>query len=89
MTAALRYAVSLPKDSVVVTILCDRAERYFSTRLFQASQLSIRKKYLLSDIELQLPALIAPRAHAPKFEYPQFSNPALKSNGNNLLTLAR
>ncbi len=34
MAAALRYATSLPKDSVVVTILCDRAERYFSTRLF-------------------------------------------------------
>lgn len=34
MEAALRYATSLSKDAVVVTILCDRAERYFSTRLF-------------------------------------------------------
>ncbi len=33
--AALRHAQQLPKDAVVVTILCDRAERYFSTRLFQ------------------------------------------------------
>ena len=34
MAAALQYAMSLPKDAIVVTILCDRAERYFSTRLF-------------------------------------------------------
>ena len=34
MSAALQYAMSLPKDAIVVTILCDRAERYFSTRLF-------------------------------------------------------
>jgi hypothetical protein len=27
--------VELGKDSVVVTMLCDRAERYFSTRLFE------------------------------------------------------
>ncbi len=36
MTAALRYATALSKEAVVVTILCDRAERYFSTRLFGA-----------------------------------------------------
>jgi len=36
MAAALQYAMSLPKDAVVVTILCDRAERYFSTRLFNS-----------------------------------------------------
>ena len=34
VAAALRYAKELPEDAVVVTILCDRAERYFSTRLF-------------------------------------------------------
>jgi cysteine synthase len=32
--AALQVAAKLPADSKVVTILCDRAERYFSTRLF-------------------------------------------------------
>jgi cysteine synthase A len=32
--AALDVAKQLPKDSLVVTVLCDRAERYFSTRLF-------------------------------------------------------
>ena len=36
MAAALQYAMSLPKDAIVVTILCDRAERYFSTRLFNS-----------------------------------------------------
>ncbi len=35
VAAALRQAVELGKDSVVVTMLCDRAERYFSTRLFE------------------------------------------------------
>lgn len=35
VAAALRLAVELGRDSRVVTILCDRAERYFSTRLFQ------------------------------------------------------
>ena len=34
VSAALQYARDLPEDAVVVTILCDRAERYFSTRLF-------------------------------------------------------
>jgi len=38
MAAGLRYATTLPKEAVVVTILCDRAERYFSTRLFNGSQ---------------------------------------------------
>ena len=34
VAAALRQAMELGKDAVVVTMLCDRAERYFSTRLF-------------------------------------------------------
>jgi len=34
VSAALKIAESLDEDAVVVTILCDRAERYFSTRLF-------------------------------------------------------
>lgn len=34
VVAALRVARSLPAGARVVTILCDRAERYFSTRLF-------------------------------------------------------
>lgn len=34
--AALRTAVQLPRGARVVTILCDRAERYYSTRLFQS-----------------------------------------------------
>jgi cysteine synthase A len=33
--AALRVARDLPPGACVVTMLCDRAERYFSTRLFQ------------------------------------------------------
>lgn len=36
VVAALRVAGSLPAGAKVVTILCDRAERYFSTRLFTA-----------------------------------------------------
>jgi len=35
VAAALRQAVELGRDAVVVTMLCDRAERYFSTRLFE------------------------------------------------------
>ncbi len=34
VAAALQVALTLPEDCRVVTILCDRAERYFSTRLF-------------------------------------------------------
>jgi cysteine synthase A len=34
ITAALEVARQLPPQAKVVTILCDRAERYFSTRLF-------------------------------------------------------
>ncbi len=34
VAAALEVALTLPEDCRVVTILCDRAERYFSTRLF-------------------------------------------------------
>jgi cysteine synthase A len=34
ITAALEVARQLPPGAKVVTILCDRAERYFSTRLF-------------------------------------------------------
>jgi cysteine synthase A len=33
--AALRTAAQLPPGARVVTVLCDRAERYYSTRLFQ------------------------------------------------------
>jgi cysteine synthase len=33
--AALRLAQELGPDSTIVTLLCDRAERYFSTRLFR------------------------------------------------------
>ena len=32
--AALRTAVEMGPESRVVTILCDRAERYYSTKLF-------------------------------------------------------
>ena len=35
VAAALSIASSMPEDAVVVTLLCDRAERYFSTRLFE------------------------------------------------------
>jgi cysteine synthase A len=35
VTAALRLAVEHRWTGSVVTLLCDRAERYFSTRLFQ------------------------------------------------------
>jgi cysteine synthase A len=34
VAAALRVAQELGPDSRVVTILCDRAERYYSTKLF-------------------------------------------------------
>jgi len=34
VAAALAESMKLGADSVVVTLLCDRAERYFSTRLF-------------------------------------------------------
>jgi hypothetical protein len=34
IVAALRTAVELGPESRVVTILCDRAERYYSTKLF-------------------------------------------------------
>jgi cysteine synthase len=37
VAAALDIARKLPKESIVVTLLCDRAERYFSTRLFEDS----------------------------------------------------
>jgi cysteine synthase len=35
VAAALEIARNLPKEAIVVTFLCDRAERYFSTRLFE------------------------------------------------------
>jgi len=38
MAVALQQAVELGPHSIVVTILCDRAERYFSTRLFESYQ---------------------------------------------------
>jgi cysteine synthase A len=34
VAAALKIAGTLPAPATVVTVLCDRAERYFSTRLF-------------------------------------------------------
>lgn len=34
VAAALRVARDLPRDATIVTLLCDRAERYFSTPLF-------------------------------------------------------
>ncbi len=37
VTAALEIARGLPAGATVVTLLCDRAERYFSTALFEAS----------------------------------------------------
>lgn len=37
VAAALRVAAELGPSATVATLLCDRAERYFSTRLFQAS----------------------------------------------------
>jgi cysteine synthase A len=36
VAAALRVAVELGPEGRVVTLLCDRAERYYSTRLFAA-----------------------------------------------------
>ena len=38
VAAALRVARELPSEANVVTILCDRAERYFSTALFAEAQ---------------------------------------------------
>ncbi|MFO1449611.1 MAG: cysteine synthase family protein [Opitutaceae bacterium] len=37
ISAALRTAAQLPRGACVVTILCDRAERYYSTKLFAPS----------------------------------------------------
>ncbi len=39
VAAALRLAEDLGPGSTVVTLLCDRAERYFSTRLFQPQEI--------------------------------------------------
>ena len=38
VAAALKTARELPTDARIVTLLCDRAERYFSTRLFDAEE---------------------------------------------------
>jgi cysteine synthase A len=38
VVAALRLAAELGPGATVVTLLCDRAERYFSTQLFQFSE---------------------------------------------------
>jgi cysteine synthase A len=35
IVAALQLARELGKDATIVTLLCDRAERYFSTPLFR------------------------------------------------------
>jgi cysteine synthase A len=40
VTAALRLAQELGPRATVVTLLCDRAERYFSTPLFDAQEIS-------------------------------------------------
>ena len=39
--AALRTAARLPRGAKVVTILCDRADRYYSTRLFSQASPSV------------------------------------------------
>ncbi|CAN5290916.1 cysteine synthase A [soil metagenome] len=36
VAAAMKQAKKLPPGAIVATILCDRAERYFSTKLFEA-----------------------------------------------------
>jgi len=38
VAAALRLATEMGPDATVATLLCDRAERYFSTRLFQPTE---------------------------------------------------
>lgn len=38
MAVALKQALELGPKATIVTILCDRAERYFSTRLFESYQ---------------------------------------------------
>jgi len=38
VTAALRLAGEMGPGATIVTLLCDRAERYFSTRLFEPTQ---------------------------------------------------
>jgi cysteine synthase A len=38
VAAALRVAQGLGPSRNIVTILCDRAERYFSTRLFATEE---------------------------------------------------
>jgi len=38
VAAALRVACDLPRNAIIVTLLCDRAERYFSTPLFAESE---------------------------------------------------
>lgn len=41
VAAALRVARDLPRGATVVTLLCDRAERYFSTELFRDKPVQI------------------------------------------------
>ena len=38
VAAALRLAKEMGPDATIATLLCDRAERYFSTRLFQSPE---------------------------------------------------
>jgi cysteine synthase A len=38
VAAALRVARELPPGATIVTLLCDRAERYFSTPLFTETE---------------------------------------------------
>jgi cysteine synthase A len=40
VTAALTLARELGPSAKVITLLCDRAERYFSTPLFDAARAS-------------------------------------------------
>jgi cysteine synthase A len=42
VAAALRVASELGSSAAVATLLCDRAERYFSTRLFQTGEEGVR-----------------------------------------------
>lgn len=42
VAAALQVARELPAGARIVTLLCDRAERYFSTRLFEESDAAVQ-----------------------------------------------
>ena len=44
VVAALKAAEQLKPEGAIVTVLCDRAERYFSTELFAESALPAEKQ---------------------------------------------